>query len=124
MKALKIVLADDDPAMRELITDALTRRGHSLTVVQSGTELLKLLSHDSRYDVVVTDNKMPGGPDGLEVMRELRLDKRFKQTPIILHTGDEGDELRAAVVFLGGLFAPKRDAFSPLFVLVEELARE
>jgi len=124
MTVLRIVLADDDPTVRELTTEALTRRSHDLTVVQSGTELLKLLSCDSRYDVVVTDNKMPGGPDGLEVMRELRLDKRFKQTPIILHTGDDGDELRAAVASLGGLFAPKRDAFNPLFALVEELARE
>lgn len=124
MKALKIVLADDDPAVRELTTEELTRRGHDVTVVQSGTELLRLLAFDSRYDVVVTDNKMPGGPDGLEVMRALRLDQRFRQTPIILHTGDSDDKLRVAVTSLGGLFAPKRDAFSPLFELVKELVQE
>lgn len=124
MRTLKMVLADDDASVRELVTNALTREGHRITIVQSGKELLTLLASDQDYDVIVTDNRMPGGPDGLEVMRELRLDRRFKGVHIILHTGDEGDELRAAVVSLGGLLAPKRDAFNPLFMLVEELAQE
>lgn len=123
MKRLRILVADDSEDVRLLIVDSLTGCGHSTTVVQNGTELLRLLANGPDFDVIVTDNTMPGGPSGLEAMRQLRLDRRFKKVPIILHSGDPGEELRAAVEALGGLFAPKRDDKS-LFLLIDEIAQE
>lgn len=125
MRKLKIVLADDEPDVRELVTDGLTQRGHTVVVVQSGAELLRLLANGlDDFDVIVTDNTMPGGPNGLEVMRQLRQDSRFKDMPIILHTRGEGEELRAAVNWLHGMFAPKRADNAPLFTLIDSIPKK
>lgn len=119
---LEVLFAEDDLDVRELVTSGITRRGHHITVVQNGIEAQRLLADGPRkFNVIILDNRMPGGPDGLEVMRQLRLDKRFAGTPIILHSREPSEELEAAVRALGGIFVPKRDAFEPLFMLIDKI---
>lgn len=120
MRKLKIAFADDDPDVRELVTDELTHpyRDHHLTVVQNGVDLLSLVNAPDIFDVVITDYHMSGGPNGLEVMRHLRL-RGFKGS-IILHTADDSEELRAAVASLGGLYSLK---YKPLYALIDSLAK-
>lgn len=105
---MRILFADDDAPTRELITIWLVRRGHNVTVVQDGSELLKMLEHGPEtFDVIVTDNNMPGGPSGLKVLRRLRADARFKRVPVIVHSGDAAELIKAEVEALGAVFAEK-----------------
>jgi two-component system, cell cycle response regulator CpdR len=55
----KILVAEDDDAVRELVMRALDEDGHELTGAADGAEALDALSHDSHYDLLLTDVKMP-----------------------------------------------------------------
>ncbi len=55
----KILVAEDDDAVRELVMRALDEDGHELTGAADGAEALDALSHDGRYDLLLTDVKMP-----------------------------------------------------------------
>ncbi|GEM_PF-3113556 len=105
---MNILFADDNPDVRELVTMGLVGRGHDVTVVQNGTELLKILKHGpGKFDAIVTDNSMPGGPSGIEVLRRLRSDERFKKIPIIVHSGDRAAAFQIEIAALDAVFASK-----------------
>jgi two-component system, cell cycle response regulator CpdR len=55
----KILVAEDDDAVRELVMRALDEDGHELTGAADGAEALDALCHDSHYDLLLTDVKMP-----------------------------------------------------------------
>jgi len=56
----KIVIAEDDDAIRELIMRALDEDGHELTGAADGAEALDLLGRrDGEFDLLLTDVKMP-----------------------------------------------------------------
>ena len=115
---MNILFAEDNPFLQELVTIWLTKRGHDVTVVQSGTELLKVLQNGpGKFDVIITDNDMPGGPSGLEVLRQLRSDDRFKKVPIIVHSGDGAELLKAEVEAHDAVFVSKLEDGSLLRAL-------
>ena len=56
----KILIAEDDDAIRELVMRALDEDGHELTGTADGAEALEVLSHhDGEFDLLLTDVKMP-----------------------------------------------------------------
>jgi CheY-like chemotaxis protein len=56
----KILIAEDDDAIRELVMRALNEDGHELTGAADGAEALDVLSRrDSEFDLLLTDVKMP-----------------------------------------------------------------
>jgi DNA-binding NtrC family response regulator len=67
--ALRIVVADDDPAIRKIIRDRLCARGHEVATATSGTEALSQCAA-LEPDLLVLDLKMPD-LDGLAVLERL-----------------------------------------------------
>jgi CheY-like chemotaxis protein len=56
----KILLADDDATVRDLVNRALTGDGHSVTVTQDGAEALEFFEANAgAIDIIVTDVDMP-----------------------------------------------------------------
>jgi CheY-like chemotaxis protein len=56
----KILIAEDDDAIRELVMRALDEDGHELTGAADGAEALDVLSRgDREFDLLLTDVKMP-----------------------------------------------------------------
>lgn len=68
--SLKVLLADDDSAIRELTELLLTRQGHKVTAVDNGHEVLRALA-SRQFDVVLLDDEMPG-LSGAETARRIR----------------------------------------------------
>jgi CheY-like chemotaxis protein len=65
-----ILLIDDDQDFREYVAAALQRKGHSVTAVSSGRDLIERIAAPElcgSFDVIVTDILMPD-VDGLEVI--------------------------------------------------------
>ena len=61
-----IVVADDDEAVREIITTLLTARGYRVTCCADGIEALKHFNARPRgFDLVITDADMPNIGGGL-----------------------------------------------------------
>lgn len=67
---LSILVADDDPHIRELIQAILQSQGHEVTTFGTVGEALKL-ARARTFDVIVTDLIFPG-QDGVEFITELR----------------------------------------------------
>jgi two-component system nitrogen regulation response regulator GlnG len=78
-----ILIVDDEPAICWAFREALADDGHSVRVVPSGEEALRLTEGGWRPDAVVMDVRLPG-IDGLSAMRELR--GRLGATPVVVIT--------------------------------------
>jgi two-component system KDP operon response regulator KdpE len=87
----RILLADDEPAIRKVVRDALEREGHEVVSAIDGKEALERFE-DGRFDLVVTDLAMPR-VDGLELVKEIR---RRSPLPILVLTvrNEEREKVR------------------------------
>ncbi len=81
--ARRILIVDDEPQILDFLRDLFNTAGWDVESADSGTAGIEKLEH-GRYDVILTDLKMPGA-DGIEVLRtakNLRLDAE-----VVLMTG-------------------------------------
>ena len=79
----KILIVDDEPGVRESLSELLRIEGYLVGSAESGDRALKSLKEDD-FDLVLLDLRMPG-IDGVEVMGEIR--KLHPDTRIIIITG-------------------------------------
>lgn len=86
---LNILVIDDDPAMRELIVDIVTRRGHQAVPASSAEEGLELLPYWT-FQVAFIDHMLPG-MEGLVLGRYLR--DNNPDMSIALVTGEQDAKL-------------------------------
>ena len=91
MSIARLVVVEDDPDLRDVLRESLTREGYEVSVASDGVEGLALI-RETRPALVCLDVMMPG-KDGIEVCRELRADAEFRALPILMLTakGDESD---------------------------------
>lgn len=82
-RRLRVMVVDDHPANRLLVTQQLAYLGHDATAVESGEEALRRLA-DARVDVMITDFNMPG-MNGFELTRQCRaLERRHGWRPCVI----------------------------------------
>lgn len=81
----RILIADDEADVRNLLQRALTIAGHEARAVKDGNEALACL-REVPVDVAVVDLYMPG-KDGIETIMDIR--RRHPDTKIIAITGSE-----------------------------------
>lgn len=79
----KILIIDDDGAVRATIRLLLERAGHSVAIAGDGAKGLSILAAEE-FDLLFLDIYMPG-MDGLETMRAVRVQQ--PQMPIIVISG-------------------------------------
>jgi two-component system response regulator MprA len=112
--AVRILVVDDDRAVRESLRRSLSFNGYSVELAHDGVEALDKISHD-RPDALVLDVMMPR-LDGLEVCRHLR--STGDDLPILVLTARDSVSERVA-----GLDAGADDYLPKPFALEELLAR-
>lgn len=83
MKSCSVLVIDDEPALREILSQVLTTAGHRVVGAGNGKEASKALT-SSAFDVVLTDVIMPE-KDGMQVISEVR--KKFPEVRIIAMSG-------------------------------------
>jgi class 3 adenylate cyclase len=88
-----ILIADDDPIARKLLTRLLETDGHSVRAAADGTEALELFTAEMP-DVVLLDIVMPG-LDGISVLRTLKAHPDAAHIPVIMISAVE--ELESVV---------------------------
>lgn len=111
---MRILVVDDDRAVRESLRRSLSFNGYSVELAQDGVEALDLIANN-RPDAVVLDVMMPR-LDGLEVCRQLR--STGDDLPILVLTARDSVSERVA-----GLDAGADDYLPKPFALEELLAR-
>jgi two-component system, OmpR family, response regulator len=82
----RILVVDDDPQIRQMLSRYLTDNGMVASQAKDGTELLFLLDHQS-YDLILLDIMLPG-MDGVSLCRTIRTSSSI---PIILLTAVTSD---------------------------------
>ncbi|MFL6029940.1 MAG: response regulator transcription factor [Gaiellaceae bacterium] len=113
---MKILVVDDERAVRESLRRALELEGYEIELAGDGAEALTTLAEeDPQPDAVILDVLMPG-VDGLEVCRRLRAGGNA--VPVLMLTARDEVENRVA-----GLDAGADDYVTKPFALEELLAR-
>lgn len=90
--AHKILIADDDYLLRDLIRNILEKENYEILEAKDGVEALECFRKNSDLSLLLLDIMMPG-KDGMEVLREIR---KTSEIPVIMLTalGDARSELR------------------------------
>lgn len=81
----RILIVDDEKAIRDILSEMLSVMGFEVTVASSGNEGLNLFSRNS-FALVVTDLQMPD-MDGWTLA--LRIKDKSPNTQVVLITGEE-----------------------------------
>lgn len=97
VRRLRVLFADDEPHLRELLQTELSRLGHQVTVCPDGPSALKALEKGN-YDAAILDIRMPG-MSGLEVLT--RMKQLTPNTEAILLTGHASLESAVEALRLG-----------------------
>jgi adenylate cyclase len=80
-----ILVVDDDPIVRALLSRALRADGHEVQTADNGTQALAVLER-ARVDVVLLDIVMPD-LDGIAVLDRIKTDSRLQHLPVIMISG-------------------------------------
>jgi two-component system response regulator MprA len=116
MRAVKILVVDDERAVRESLQRALELEGYEIELAEDGVDALaRLANGNGQPDAVILDVLMPG-LDGLEVCRRLR--RSGNRVPVLMLTARDAVENRVA-----GLDAGADDYVTKPFALEELVAR-
>ncbi|MBR0790521.1 response regulator [Bradyrhizobium manausense] len=90
----KILIADDEDSMRQLVARAIAMDGHETVTAQDGAEALEILTReDGAFDLLLTDIQMPV-MDGIALALSAARD--FPQLTILLMTGFADQRERAS----------------------------
>jgi len=94
----RILIADDDPGTRELLTAMVEGLGHEAVAVPDGVAALAAIA-ERPPDLVLSDVSMPG-LNGFELCRRLKVDPRTRLIPVVLITGI-GEEFKLQAIEAG-----------------------
>jgi response regulator RpfG family c-di-GMP phosphodiesterase len=110
---LRILLVDDDPALRQLLTTTFEVADVEVVEAEDADAARRQIRR-AAPSVIVLDVNMPG-TNGLELCRELKDDPKTRDIPVALLTGADGDTTAAAKS--AGAEAVVLKPFSPLELL-------
>ena len=101
----RILIADDDPVMRHLLTSIVRKEGYDTVVVDDGREAYRILQSDADFRAGIFDMMMPH-LEGLDIIRYMRTEKRLQRIPVMMISAERDLQLMAksfvagATVFL------------------------
>jgi two-component system chemotaxis response regulator CheY len=103
----RVLIADDDPVMRHLITTIIKQQEHEAVVADDGRAAYRILQSDSDFKAAILDMTMPF-LEGLDLIRYMRSEKRLMRIPIMMITAEQDLKLMASSFSAGATaFLPK-----------------
>src|SRR5215208_935181 len=93
----KILIVEDDPAVKDILKIALEREGMTVEAVGNGEAALKSFRSVGSLDLVILDVMLPD-TDGITLCQELR---RNSDVPIVMLTAREGEQKVAVGLEVG-----------------------
>ncbi len=101
----RVLVVDDEPGMRDLLSRVLGDAGHAVSAVETGEEALVLLARE-QFDVLVVDKNLPG-IDGLGVLRLVRAHQpALRAIMITAYPSEESDATARALGVLEYIVKP------------------
>jgi two-component system chemotaxis sensor kinase CheA len=78
----RLLLVDDSPFFRNMLTPLLAAAGYQVTTAESGDDALRLCEAGEQFDIIVSDIEMPG-MNGFEFATVVKKDNRWRATPLV-----------------------------------------
>jgi len=97
MSSGRILIADDEPSVRDSVGYALAQEGFEVTPAVDGDDAVEKLSDGIPFDLLILDIMMPG-PSGLDICREVR---GRSAVPIIILTAKDAEVDRVVGLEVG-----------------------
>jgi CheY-like chemotaxis protein len=91
----RVLVVDDNEALRENLAEALQLEGYAVAVAASGQAALDRLTDDPPPRVVLLDFRMPG-MSGADLLARIREDPRLAGVRVVMTTGSTGIRALAA----------------------------
>lgn len=118
MSTKTILAVDDEPHILELLQYNLESAGYEVVKAETGEDAMNYIENQSyEFTVILLDWMLPG-IDGIEVLKRIRMNERYRNVPIIMLTA-KSDEISKVV----GLEIGADDYLSKPFGVHELLAR-
>jgi len=80
-----ILVVEDNPAVRQVVTRQLQDLGYRVTETSSGNDALRILQRETEIDLVFSDVVMEGGIDGVELAK--RIEQEWPKVKVLLTSG-------------------------------------
>ena len=123
-KGKRLLLVDDSPFFRNLLTPLLAVAGYDVTTVESGVRALDLCEAGEDFDLIISDIEMPD-MNGFEFATTVKTGSRWQNTPLVAlsshATPKDLDRGRTAGF---NDYVAKFDRYALLDTLSEALGRE
>ena len=103
----RVLIADDDPVMRHLLTAAVKQQQCEVVIASDGREAYRILQSDSKFRAAILDMSMPF-LEGLDIVNYMRSENRLMKIPIMVITAEENLKLMTDSFSAGATaFLPK-----------------
>ena len=103
----RVLVADDDPVMRHLVTTILKQRDCEVVSVNDGREAYRILQTDSNFRAAIVDMTMPF-LEGLDLIRYMGSERRLMRIPVMMISAEQDIKLMASSFAAGATaFLPK-----------------
>ena len=103
----RVLVADDDPVIRHLVTTILKQQECEVVVANDGREAYRILQTDSQFKAAIFDMTMPF-LEGLDLIRYMRSERRLMRIPIMMISAEQDIKLMASSFSAGATaFLPK-----------------
>ncbi len=90
MRPTTILIVEDDRLVLRMVKDTLELEGWHVEVCENGLTALRMLESGAHYDLILTDNNLPGA-DGLELIHRAHELPHRQHTPIIMFSASSID---------------------------------
>ncbi len=81
----RLLVVDDDPAIREFLKNRLTMEGYEVFDAEDAERALEILKELRDFDLILLDVIMPGAT-GFDLLRIVKKDSMFSHIPVIMVT--------------------------------------
>jgi two-component system alkaline phosphatase synthesis response regulator PhoP len=105
--AFSVLVVEDDPDSRDLLNFRLTREGFTVRTARDGVNGFHV-AKIKKPNVIITDLTLPE-MNGLELIRQIRLEPEIAETPIVVYTAYTREQME--IVFSAGA---NRSFYKPL----------
>lgn len=102
-----ILVAEDDPALANLVKAIVEGEGFIAATAKDGKDAYKVLRSGAFFAAAIVDINMPY-IDGNDLVKFMRRDERFANIPVLIMTGDRDPRASAKAIASGAVgFLPK-----------------
>lgn len=98
----RVLVADDDPVTRHLISSEVQRAGFEIVTAGDGREAYRILQKDADLKAAIFDMMMPH-LNGLDIIRFMGTEKRLMRIPVMMVTSERDLKLMAQSLSAGAL---------------------